>query len=627
MPNSWSIKDAHQTYALPHWSEGYFSINNDGNVVARVGDSGHEICLPEVIEAVKKEHMSLPVLLRFPHILQHRVNSLLSAFDNACASFNYQGRYTAVYPIKVNQQRTVVEHLLQAAPARTGLEAGSKPELMAVLAYAHPQSPIICNGYKDREYIRLALLAQYLGHRPYIVIEKLSETKLIIEECLQLGIRPQLGVRVRLSTMGTGKWQNTGGEKSKFGLLPIQVLELVSLLKNNQLLDCLQLLHCHLGSQIANIHDIQTGVREASRYVVELHRLGAPIKTVDIGGGLGIDYEGSRSRSVCSMNYSMQEYANTVVHVILEACDRDGIPHPDIVTESGRAMTAHHAVLVSNIIDCESIPLQEQLLAPPADAPLVIQDLWKCWQNLTSNSLVESYHTASHDMQEANTLYVHGVLSLEQRAQAEQLYYGICDTLRYKLKPQTRSHRELIDELSEKLADKYFLNASIFQSLPDVWAIDQIFPIMPLHRLLEKPDRRATLQDLTCDSDGAINLYVDEDSIESNMAVHKINNNEDYLIGIFLVGAYQEILGDMHNLFGDTHSVDVEINEKGQWHLSEAEFGDQVDDVLRIVHFDTDNLMLRYKQKLKTCKPDPEIEQHILDALQQGLTGYTYFEE
>ncbi|MFA7098203.1 MAG: biosynthetic arginine decarboxylase, partial [Gammaproteobacteria bacterium] len=558
---NWTIQEARETYNIAHWGNGYVDTNDRGHLVVRPDRRSDRpgIDLYELAEEIKGAGLTLPVLVRFTDILHDRIDTLCGAFARAMEVDDYRGRFTAVYPIKVNQQRRVVEEILAHGGARVGLEAGSKPELMAVLALADQRGGVVvCNGYKDREYIRLALIGLQLGHRVHIVVEKLSELELVIQEAQNLQVKPLLGVRVRLASIGAGKWQNTGGEKAKFGLSAAQVLRMVNRLTEVGMLDALQLLHFHLGSQIANIRDVQRGLREAARYYAELHRLGARIATVDVGGGLGVDYEGTRSRSFCSMNYSVQEYANNVVHVLWEICAAEGLPHPDIITESGRAMTAHHAVLITNVIDVEQVPGNG--IAPAGDdEPLIIQDLWQALASLSSRSALETYHDAVHWLSEAQAMYTHGVLTLEQRARIEHLYFAICREVRPLLQATTRAQREAVDELNEKLADKYFCNISVFQSIPDVWAIDQIFPIVPLHRLDERPDRRVVIQDLTCDSDGRIDHYVDREGVEATLPLHAIQPGKPYLLGIFMVGAYQEILGDMHNLFGDTDSVNVEL--------------------------------------------------------------------
>ncbi len=625
----WNIAQSRRQYNIDHWSSGYFDINEAGRICVKTGSDGHNtsIDLYDVSQAIQEQGLHFPVLLRVTHILQERVNRLSQAFENAIKQKSFKGGFTPVYPIKVNQQRTVVEHILKNDKHVVGLEAGSKPELMVVLAYAPQNGIIICNGYKDREYIRLALIGRELGYQIYIVIEKLSELTLIIEESTKLGIEPLLGIRIRLYSIGKGNWQNTGGEKSKFGLSATHVLEVVKRLAKTAMLPALQLIHCHLGSQLANIRDIQKGLIEVARFYAELHKLGVRITTVDVGGGLGVDYEGTRSRSYCSMNYTISEYANDVVHALWEVCRAHDLPHPNIITESGRALTAHHAVLITNVVDSEELPGQNYIDEVVEGDPAIIQNLTNTLSSLNTKSAVEAYHDAMHWFTEANGAYMHGLLNMQQRAHAEQLYYAICRKTQTLLQSSARSHREILDDLSNKLADKYFCNLSIFQSLPDVWAINQVFPIIPLHRLDEKPEKRVILQDITCDSDGSISCYVNNESVETTLAAHEIKPHEPYLLGFFMVGAYQEILGDMHNLFGDTHSINLQINKDGSYLLSEPEHGDAVEEVLRYVHFDTDGLMDKYRKRLQERLSDHETCSRYLAELEAGLLGYTYLED
>ncbi|MDX1454656.1 MAG: biosynthetic arginine decarboxylase [Gammaproteobacteria bacterium] len=623
-----TIQANRERYAIERWGGGYFDISPSGTLeVCPTGNPADgKVDLHELANRAHEHGLSLPVLFRFGDILGHRVKSLCAAFDAAREANAYAGEYTAVYPIKVNQQRVVVSDILESGGERVGMEAGSKPELMAVLALAPAGATIVCNGYKDREYLELALIGQQLGHRVFIVIEKLSELDHVIALAKQLGIRPRLGTRVRLNHASAGKWQDTGGEKSKFGLLASQLLTAAEKLKAADMLDCLELLHFHLGSQIGNIRDIAKGMREAGRAYAEMHALGVPIKVMDVGGGLGIDYEGSRSRSAYSTNYSMQQYASTIVRTLWEICQEYELPEPDIITESGRAMTAHHAVLVTNVIDHESIA-DVQPDAPSAEDPMILHDLWEGYRNEEGRALLEIYHDAAYWLGEAQAMFVHGVMTLEQRARAESTYHAICRKLAGSLKPTTRQQRELRDELNEKLADKYFCNMSVFQSLPDVWAIDQIFPIMPVHRLDQAPDRRATLHDLTCDSDGRISYYVDGEGVEKSLPIHEHKDGEEYLVAFFLVGAYQEILGDMHNLFGDTDSVNIERNDKGEFEFFQPEKGDRADEVLAYVHFEPDALLEAYRNKIDAAAFDADTKARYLAAMQDGLAGYTYLEK
>ena len=635
----WTVQKARDTYNIAHWGNGYFDINERGHVVAypnpawpgpatERGARGPSIDLHDLAAELAARELTLPVLVRFSGILHHRVDELSDAFAAACRSDGYRGRYTAVYPIKVNQQRSVVDALLAHGGERVGLEAGSKPELLAVLACSRPRSIVVCNGYKDREYVRLALIGLQLGMRVHIVVEKLSELDLVIAESRAMGVAPLLGVRVRLASLGAGKWQNTGGEKSKFGLSAAEILRVTARLRECGMLDALQMMHFHMGSQIANIQHVQNGMREAGRYYEQLRRLGADIRCVNAGGGLGVDYEGTRSRSFCSMNYSVQEYAHNIVRTLKEICVQCDLPHPDIVTESGRALTAHHAVLITKVVDVETAPGTEMPPAAGDGEHQVIHDLWRGIEGLAQRPALESYHDATHFLAEAQSMFTHGVIDLAVRARAEQLYFATCQRVRERLQPGTRSHREALDELNEKLADKYFCNFSLFQSIPDHWAIDQVFPILPLGRLDEELSRRVVLQDITCDSDGRVDLYVDGAGIETTLPAHAPRPDEPYLLGIFLVGAYQEILGDMHNLFGDTDSVQVELTDDGGYCLTEARRGDTADSVLRYVHFVPEDLLAAYQGKIEAAGwIDAGRRVAYLGELRAGLSGYTYLED
>ncbi|GAB6043043.1 biosynthetic arginine decarboxylase [Endothiovibrio diazotrophicus] len=625
----WNIQAARSLYNLSHWSNGYFEVTEQGTLAACPRpDRPHQVDLHRLTAEIREQGLNLPVLVRFSDILHDRVDRLTDAFAAAMAERDYRGRYTAVYPIKVNQQRRVVEEIVTHGGPRVGLEAGSKPELMAVLALADRNGGVIvCNGYKDREYIRLALIGRALGHRLHIVIEKLSELEIVIRESQEMGIEPLLGVRLRLSSLGAGKWQNSGGEKAKFGLSAAQVLEAVERLKKNGLLHTLKLIHFHMGSQLSNIHDVQRGMREAVRYYAELRRLGAEITIADVGGGLGIDYEGTHSRSYCSVNYSVEEYARNIVHTLWEACSERELPHPDIITECGRAMTAHHAVLITNVTDTDGPPGDDCAEPPTEGAPLLLHEMHRTLQALDGHRAAEGYHDALHWLSQSQELYTAGTLSLEHKAHAERLYFAIARRVAELLNPRIRAHAVLLDELNERLADKYFCNLSIFQSLPDVWGIEQIFPILPLHRLDEEPTRRAVIEDLTCDSDGRIDQFVEQAGIESTLALHHYTPGADYLLGIFLVGAYQETLGDIHNLFGDTDSVDVLLNAEGGYRLVHPEHGDTVEELLRLVHYNPRELAATYRAKTAASDLSPIERSRYLNELEAGLSGYTYLEE
>lgn len=605
---TWTTEQSAQTYAIDHWGNGYFSINADGHVsVKPCSDKDIDLDLFEIAQSLNDKNLSLPVLVRFTDILKDRVNRLSCAFQKACVNNGYQGSYTPVYPIKVNQQRQVVEGILAAD--NIGLEAGSKPELLAIMALSN-HGVVVCNGYKDRAYIRLALIGLKMGLNLYLVIEKPLELELVIEEAARLNIKPQLGVRVRLSSISAGKWQNSGGEKSKFGLHAHEVLQLIERLKQSSLLDTLKLMHFHMGSQIANIHDIKIALKEAGQFYVELHRLGAQIKIVDAGGGLGVDYDGSRSRRESSINYSLDEYAQNIVRSFADICAEKQVRQPDIITESGRALTAHHAVLITNVTDIESVYSNDaELLALP-----------------DSSNWVEHYHDAQFSLSEARAQFAQDKLSINDLAQAENDYAILCQQIKSKLNPNIQSEATILLELNEKLADKVFCNFSLFQSMPDIWGIDQIFPIMPIHRLNEQPLRRAVIQDLTCDSDGRIDQYVNGQNIENTLPLHDIDSNEPYLIGFFMVGAYQEILGDMHNLFGDTHSINIKLDDNG-YHFYDLQEGEHVSDLLDYVHISSEELKAAYRDKLAKSNLSEQQRQDFERELIAGLTSYTYLEK
>ncbi|HET8934878.1 MAG TPA: biosynthetic arginine decarboxylase, partial [Polyangiales bacterium] len=581
----WTLDAAREMYSIAHWGEGYFLVDDRGELCMRPRAGGPALALSELAVTARKRGLRLPLLVRSSDILADRLVRLQGAFARSMQDFNYSGGYTAIYPIKVNQQRGVAGELVQAGEHGFGLEAGSKPELMAVLALARPGSVVICNGYKDREYVRLALTGRKLGLATFIVIEKPSELRSVIEEARALKVEPLLGVRVRLATIGAGKWQNTGGDKAKFGLNPRQVLDLIEQLSQAGLRDRLQLLHFHMGSQISNVRDIANGMREATRYVVELNRAGIDLRYVDVGGGLGVDYEGTRSRSSCSINYTIEQYASTIVQPLSEACKEHGLTPPHILTEAGRAMTAHHAVLVVNVSEVERAPRGDTPQGVSADPP-VLRHLRTILDEIDTRSALELYHEAQQFLSEGHALFALGQLDLSARARLDDLFYAIANAVRDRLKPNERAQRAAFDELNQMLVDKYFMNFSVFESIPDVWAIDQIFPIVPLSRLNERPDRRAVLADLTCDSDGRIDQYVDADGVDVSLPLHSTRPGEPYWLGIFMIGAYQETLGDIHNLFGDTDAVNVRLTPDGGYEFSYIKRGDTTDALLDYVGYD-----------------------------------------
>ncbi|MCM2336145.1 MAG: arginine decarboxylase [Pseudomonas sp.] len=631
--SDWSIDHARRTYSIPYWSEDYYDVDAGGRIVARPrGEHGPAIALPEVVDAARAAGAKLPVLVRFPDILADRLGRLQDAFAQAMGEWNYPGGYTAVYPIKVNQHRGVAGTLAahgagSHGPARTafGLEAGSKPELMAVLALSAPGALVVCNGYKDREYIRLALIGRKLGLDTWIVVEKPSELTVVLEEAAALGVKPGIGVRMRLASLGAGKWQNSGGDKAKFGLSPRQVLDLWKSLRDAGMADCLGLLHFHMGSQISNVRDIANGMREATRYFVELSKLGAQVRYMDVGGGLGVDYEGTRSRSYCSINYGVGQYASTIVQPLAEACEEHGITPPRIVTECGRAMTAHHAVLVANVSEVERAP-EGRVPDAHDDEPAVIRHLREIHAELGQRPAVELFHEAVHHHGEGLSLYALGQIDLTHRARIDDLFYAIANDVRARLNPAEKSHQAVLEELNQRLVDKLFVNFSVFESMPDVWAIQQVFPIVPIERLDELPTRRGVIADLTCDSDGRIDTYVENESLNTSMPVHAMRRGEAYRLGFFMVGAYQEILGDIHNLFGDTDAVEVRVDGDG-YRIVQQRRGDTTDVMLDYVGYDLAQLRAAYAGKVAAAGLPADEAQRLAAALETGLTGYTYLDD
>ncbi|MBC8945971.1 biosynthetic arginine decarboxylase [Xenorhabdus indica] len=623
-----------QTYNIAYWGGNYYYVNDLGNVSVCPNPDLPEaqVELVDLVRKVQEEkkQLRLPALFCFPQILQHRLRSINTAFKRARESYGYKGDYFLVYPIKVNQQRRVIESLANSGEP-VGLEAGSKAELMAVLAHAGmTRTVIVCNGYKDREYIRLALIGEKLGHKVYLVIEKMSEIEMVLEEAERINVIPRLGVRARLASQGAGKWQSSGGEKSKFGLAAAQVLQLVETLRTAGKLDSLQLLHFHLGSQLANIRDVATGVRESAHFYVELHKLGVNIQCFDVGGGLGVDYEGTRSQSECSVNYGLNEYANNVIWGIGDACEEHSLPHPTVITESGRALTAHHTVLISNVIGVERNEFTDTT-PPEEDAARPLTSLWDTWLEMQEGgykrSLREWLHDSQFDLHDVHTQYAHGILSLSERAWAEELYLNICRHIQQDLDPSNRAHRPIIDELQERMADKFYVNFSLFQSMPDAWGIDQLFPVLPLEGLDKPLDRRAVLLDITCDSDGIIDHYVDGDGVATTMPMPAYDPENPPLIGFFMVGAYQEILGNMHNLFGDTAAIDVYVSENGEVTYQQSEEGDTVANMLQYVKLEPQVLLTRFRDQVKSTDLGENLQEQFLQEFESGLYGYTYLED
>jgi arginine decarboxylase len=628
----WTVSDALETYNVRRWGERYFGINDRGNlVVYPTGTRSQAIDLKELADDIQRRGIGLPLLIRFSDILRSRVEELNETFRQAIKEFDYQGTYKGVYPIKVNQQRHVVEEILAYGKKYDfGLEAGSKPELMAVIALMdNEQGLIVCNGYKDEEYIETALLACKLRKTVILVVEKFSELEVIERVSKRLGIRPHIGIRVRLSTRGAGRWESSGGDRSKFGLSASELLQAIEFLRTKNLLSCFELLHFHLGSQISDIRSIKNALKEACRFYTESARLGANLQYMDVGGGLGVDYDGSQTNFSSSINYTLQEYANDVVFAVGEACDHAGQPHPTIVSESGRAVTAHHSVLIFNVLGVSDFGTEDIGPAPVEEDHKVLHDLYETYQAVSRKNFQEAYHDALQFKDECLQLFSLGYLSLEVRARAEHLFWAICR----KLLKIVRGEKYVPDELEgleKELSDTYFCNVSFFQSVPDAWAVDQLFPVMPIHRLGEEPTHRATLADITCDSDGKLDKFIDLRDVKSTLELHT-PNGQDYVLGVFLVGAYQEILGDLHNLFGDTNAVHVSFDPDGEhYRVEHVVEGDTVEESLRYVQFTKAELVSRLRRTVEECvrSKDITLEESaaVLKAYEQGLSGYTYLE-
>ena len=631
----WTVEQARNVYNVEGWGDGFFDVNDKGHVVVRP-DKDHadrELDLYELALDLEAQGVALPVLLRFSDILRSRIISLNARFQHAIQEFEYTGAYTTVYPIKVNQQRHVVEEIVEFGKATgVGLECGSKPELQAVLALSESTDHlIVCNGYKDEEFMRLALMGQKLGHDVYIVIEQVSELDVLLQVAAEIGVTPKAGVRIKLSAEGSGRWAQSGGEKSKFGLSPAQLMLIIDKLAAAGKLDIVKLIHCHLGSQITDIRYIKRGLQELSRYYAELRAMGLDITHVDVGGGLGVDYDGTQSTAQASVNYSLQEYANDIVYTLAEACRDKELPMPHIISESGRALTAHHALLLLSVIDVESVNEPQAPTLTEDDHQFLLEmheDLKAVSRkNVSLRRVREAYHDAVFDKERAHTLFNSGVLSLRDRASAERLYLCTLNQIARVAQKHRDDFEDIIGDLDAALVDRYFCNFSLFQSLPDSWAIDQLFPIMPIHRLLEEPTRRGTLQDVTCDSDGKIDRFVGGRDGEPSMPLHPfLDNGDPYLLGVFLTGAYQEILGDLHNLFGDTNAVHVRLAESG-YEITDLVHGDTVTEVLNYVQFRASDLLTTFRRKVQLATNISRDEANMFIAeYVAGLEGYTYLE-
>jgi len=629
----WTAADANDTYNIPRWGCGYFGVNEQGNLVVQPraeGPSGGQIDMKELIDELVARGIQLPILLRFSDILRARIELLCGAFTSAIREYGYTGQYRGVYPIKVNQNRTVVEEIIEfGRPFHYGLEAGSKPELLAIMAiHQDDEALIICNGYKDEEYIETALLASKMGKTVILVVEKPTELEQIHRVSERVKIKPSLGIRARLSSRGAGRWEQSGGDFSKFGLTAAEMVEAVSQLKSWNEVETLKLLHFHLGSQISAIKSVKNALREAGRLYVELHKMGAKgLSYLDVGGGLGVDYDGSQTNFASSMNYTIQEYANDVVFSIKEICDADSVPHPNIVSESGRAVAAHHSVLVVNVLGVTEFNTHvPKELGRPAP-PLVI-NMWETYQGVSAKNLLEAYHDAVEYKDQVLQLFNLGHLSLEHRVLCENLFWAICEKV--LMMSRGREHvPEELEGLEKALSDTYFCNFSMFQSVPDAWAVDQLFPICPIHRLNEEPTRRATLADITCDSDGKIDSFIDLRDVKHVLELHP-KRDQDYYLGIFLVGAYQEILGDLHNLFGDTNTVHVQLSADGDYDVKEVVAGDTVSEVLAFVDYSPSDLLGRLRnnveQALRRKLMTIEESRTLINRFRQGMIGYTYLD-
>ena len=627
----WRIEDSAELYNIKGWGLKYFSINDKGHVAVTPREGSASVDLKELMDELQVRDVTSPVLLRFPDILDNRLEKISKCFQQAADEYGYTAKNFIIYPIKVNQMRQVVEEIVSHGKKfNIGLEAGSKPELHAVLAiHTDENSLIICNGYKDENYVELALLAQKMGRRIFLVVEKLNELRLIADISKRLKIRPNIGIRIKLASSGSGKWEESGGDGSKFGLNSSELLEALDFLEKAKMTDCLKLIHFHIGSQITKIRRIKNALKEASQFYVQLQNMGFHVEFVDIGGGLGVDYDGTRSSSSeSSMNYSIQEYVNDSVSALVDACAKNNLPQPNIITESGRSLTAHHSVLVFEVLETTSLPIWDEKEELGENPHELVDELYKIWDNMNQPRLLESWHDALQIREEALDLFGLGLLDLRTRAQIEQLFWSVAREVN-EIASDMKHAPEELRKISKLLPDKYFCNFSLFQSLPDSWSIDQLFPIMPISRLDERPDRTATIQDITCDSDGKINNFISSHGANSHLAVHALNNKEPYYIGVFLVGAYQEILGDMHNLFGDTNAVHVSVY-KDRYEIDQVIDGETVAEVLDYVQFSPKKLVRSVEtwvtSSMKAGIITPEEGREFLSNYRSGLYGYTYLE-
>ncbi len=627
----WTVADAADLYEVAGWGKGYFSISDEGHVcVHPEKDPKRAIDLKQLVDRLAVRGIQTPVLIRFRDLIQYRLGEIKAAFEQAIKEHEYRGRYQCIYPIKVNQQRQVVEEVLRfGRPYEFGLEAGSKPELLAVIALASNDVPIVCNGFKDEKFIEMAMLAQKIGRQIFLVVEKYTDLKLIVHYAEQVGVRPNIGIRVKLAAPGAGRWQASGGHRSKFGLTVSEVLRALSELEAAGMQDCFKLLHFHLGSQITNIRHIKGALNEATRIYVDLVRHGAGLQYMDVGGGLGIDYDGSQTNFESSANYTLQEYANDVVFHIQSICEEAGVEHPVIFSESGRAIVAYHSVLVFNVLGVSDRGAEDSVFELPEEAEQPLVDLRDTYQGLTTRNILESYHDAQQALDMAINLFSTGYLPLEQRSQAESLFWAICRKIQRMMRTLEYVPEEL-EGLDAMLSETYFCNFSLFQSMPDSWAVKQLFPIVPIHRLNERPGHHAVLGDITCDSDGKIERFIDRRDVKRALPLHEFDG-QPYYLGAFLVGAYQEILGDLHNLFGDTNAVHVSMDHEGQVLVEAVINGDSVSEVLRYVQFDPKilfgQLRAAVERAIRESRIDDRQAGQLLRFYEAGLEGYTYLED
>ncbi len=627
----WRIEDSAELYNIPGWGLKYFSINDKGHVQVTPKENGPAIDLKEVMDTLQLRDVQAPVLLRFPDILDDRIRKISECFGRAASEYEYKGKNYIVYPIKVNQMQPVVSEIVSHGNKyNIGLEAGSKPELHAVLAVnTHEDSIIVCNGYKDEDYVELAMLAQKMGRRIFIVVEKINELKLIANVARRLNVTPTIGIRIKLSSSGSGKWEESGGDVSKFGLNSSELLDALQFLEHNKMMGCLKLIHFHIGSQITKIRRIKNALREAMQFYVQLQKSGFEIDFVDIGGGLGVDYDGTRSSSgENSMNYSIQEYVNDSVSSLVDVCTKNNLKHPNIITESGRSLTAHHSVLIIQALETAQLPIWDDNETLDEDAHELARELYNIWDKIDPARMFEDWHDALQIREEALELFSLGLLSLRDRARIEKLFWSVARDVR-DLSGNMKHPPEELRKAARMLPEKYFCNFSLFQSLPDSWAIDQMFPIMPISRLDEKPTHQCTIQDITCDSDGKINRFVAPSGSSYCLNVHGIKANEPYYLGVFLVGAYQEILGDLHNLFGDTNAVHITLN-KDSYEIAQIIDGQAVADVLDYVEYNPKRLVRNLETWVTACMKrgaiTPEEGRQFLNNYRSGLYGGTYLE-